>query len=136
MGYCASGCGTATFKKDCNIKELERALKEIDDPLIYDINEEGIFFENDTSHYNEDNTKVFLETLTPYIVEGCMEYTSHEDDSIWRFKFDAGKSSWVEENATIDYGFESYSDDDLIRELANRGYDVSGLSKDGMYMEF
>lgn len=43
---------------------------------------------------------------------------------MWRIRFDSDTQEWIEENVTIVYGFESYTDDDLITELRKRGYVV------------
>ncbi len=38
--------------------------------------------------------------------------------------FNPDTGGWTEENAHIDFNFETYSDQDLIQELEKRGYEV------------
>ena len=109
--------------------ELEKAIKEHYKntycPIGYDIGIDAIDIYDDEK-YHEEDTREFLTVITPYITEGTLNY-SGEDDSIWRFVFDYEKQTWNEEDATIAYGFEDYTDWDLIQELKNRGYKISKI---------
>ena len=67
---------------------------------------------------------MLIEALIPYITEGCA-YCSGEEDCIWRYVYHPESETWKEENARIDYNFESYTDEELITELAKRGYKVT-----------
>lgn len=134
MGYYANGSGSATI-----IKGQEEALTAILENkygergvrcgLDYDIEEiQGVYYIEiyDSDKYYEDETNELLSVIAPYISEGNLNY-SGEDDCIWRFNFDPETKEWKEENATIDYNFESYTDEQLIAELEKRGYMVNRM---------
>lgn len=135
MGYWAKGSGSCTLKNDVDTKELDKKIRDAlgiaenvicDDDLEWEIDESSKminFWESD-SHWHEEDTYLFLNTLIPFIVDGCADYNSNEDDSIWRYKFNPETKAWDEQDATVDYNFESYSDEEMIRELQNRGYRV------------
>ena len=53
-----------------------------------------------------------------------MEYRSIDDDHHWRYIYNPVLNKWKEKNACTSYGFEGYTDDELIDELKNRGYIV------------
>ena len=134
MGYYASASGSATIingKKE----ELEKILEDKYGKYGQHCSLDYDFFEDkdgdcieitDSENYHEEDTIEFLKTIAPYITEGCLDY-SGEDDCIWRFVFNPETKEWKEENATIDYNFESYSDEQLIAELEKRGYMVSRM---------
>lgn len=132
MGYYASASGSATV-----IKGQEETLKSVlaskygkygsGCSLDYDVDEiNGVYCIDiyDSEKYHEEDTTKFLNLIAPYISEGKLDY-SGEDDCIWRFVFNPETKEWKKENATIDYDFESYSDEQLIEELEKRGYMVS-----------
>lgn len=122
MGYYASGSGYASFKKGVDIAEVEAKLDELDVWFDWNIGNDGVnFFENDK--YHEDETSKFLDALVPYITEGEATY-SGEGDCHWRFRFSPDDQEWIEESGTIDYNFDSYTDEQLIEELNKRGYIV------------
>lgn len=121
-GYCAYGSGFANLKRDADIAELKAKLDALDVWLNWRIYKDSVDF-YDSDNYHEDETIEFLNTLAPYVAEGEVNYTG-EDDYIWRFRFDPDKQKWVEESATIDYNFESYTDEQMIEELDKRGYIV------------
>ena len=125
MGYYACGDGTVTIKENVNIDKVISLLQKLNDNDIeFEKRDNYIdFWEND-SHWHEENTFEFLDALTPYITEGRADY-SGEDDCIWRYIFHPESETWEEENATIDYNFESYTDEELIAEIIKRGYKVS-----------
>ncbi len=136
MGYYANGSGSATIIKGQK-KAITAALENKYDKrgvycgLDYDIDEiDGVCYINiyDSEKYHEDETNEFLSVIAPYISEGRLDY-SGEDDCIWRFIFNPDTKEWKEENATIDYHFESYSDEELIKELEKRGYSVATVKK-------
>lgn len=122
MEYCADGSGFATLKRDADIAELKDKLDALDVWLNWSIYKDSVDF-YDSDNYHEDETIEFLNTLAPYVAEGEVNYDG-EDGCIWRFRFDPDKQKWVEESATIDYNFESYTDKQMIEELDKRGYIV------------
>ena len=122
MGYCADGSGFANLKRDADIAELKAKLDALDVWLNWRIYKDSVDF-YDSDNYHEDETIEFLNTLAPYVAEGEVNYTG-EDGCIWRFRFDPDEQEWVEESATIDYNFESYTDEQMIEELDRRGYIV------------
>lgn len=130
MGYYASGSGDATFKDSVNKEMVEKAISDFykskEGQKYYSLNYDTDIYSIeiwDDEKYHEDDTLTFLEILSPYIKEGCINY-SGEDDCIWRFVFNPKTGKWDEEYADIVYGFESYSDEELIDELLKRGYAV------------
>lgn len=122
MGYCADGSGFANLKRDADIAELKAKLDALDVWLNWRIYKDSVDF-YDSDNYHEDETIEFLNTLAPYVAEGEVNYIG-EDGCIWRFRFDPDEQEWVEESATIDYNFESYTDEQMIEELDKRGYIV------------
>ena len=136
MGYYASGSGSATIIKGQE-KALEAVLENkygkrgLNCGLEYDfdnIKDECYISIYDSEKYHEDSTTEFLSVIAPYISEGHLNY-SGEDDCIWRFIYSPDTKEWKEENATIDYHFESYSDEELIKELEKRGYSVAAVKR-------
>lgn len=129
MGYYASGTGSVIFKKGVDVEEVESTLIALDTFINWDIKKDGVYFcdrycdEEEYLAFYEGDTSIFLDALVPYIVEGEAVY-SGEDDCNWRFRFDPDEQKWVEESATIDYNFESYTDEQMIEELDKRGYIV------------
>lgn len=130
MSYYASGCGSAVLKDNVDGEQLEKILDNIIDDndidIQFDFDLHNIYFYEDYGNWHEEDTETFLNALIPYIVSGTAEY-SGEEDCYWRYVFDNEIQDWKEQNATIDYDFESYSDDDLIKELTKRGYQVSKI---------
>ena len=129
MGSYASGSGNATIMAG-KVEELKKVLKtkygELgrNCKLDYDLDYDDLRIDFwDSQKYYEEDTMDFLNTIAPFINEGCMDYSG--EDSVWRFKFDPDQKDWHEEDATIDYNFESYSDDELMTELKKRGYSVT-----------
>lgn len=125
MGYYASGDGSATLKEGVNQTELANLLDGLpNSDMDFEFYENKISFWENDSHWHEEDTFEFLEALIPYITDGCAHY-SGEEDCIWRYKFYSESETWEEESATIDYNFESYTDEELITELVKRGYKVT-----------
>lgn len=128
MGYFAKADGSAKIKEGVNQELLEQFLlnarEESNSDIGFNISGGYISLWDSDSHWDEEYTLGFLNTLNPYITEGCMVYTG-EDDSIWRYKYNPEKGTWEEEFGSVDFSFESYSDDDLISELTKRGYIVT-----------
>lgn len=125
MGYYAFGNGSAKFLKMNSDKLLHLldSLKTFNN-FTYDVYNDEIWFEEDNSHWDESNTYKFLNTLSPYISSGSIQY-SGEEDCIWRYVFCPNDNIWKEECGTIDYNFESYNDEELIAELTKRGYIIT-----------
>ena len=124
MGYYANGSGSVVLKESVDKESVLKLLEDLETDIEFELCCDGIgFWEND-SHWHEEDTFEFLETLTPYIKEGCANYTG-EEDCIWRYKFYPESETWKEEYATVDYNFESYTDEELIAELTKRGYKVT-----------
>lgn len=113
------------FLKDgINIKELKNKLDNLNSSIDYNIEDQVIMLEEYTFSWFEDRTYTFLNTLKPYIEEGIMEYRSIDDDHHWRYIYNPVLNKWKEKIACTSYGFEGYTDDELIDELKNRGYIV------------
>lgn len=127
MGYCANGDGSVTLKDGVDIAELKKVLDKVTENTCIEFDfydsKSVCFWESDT-HWHEEDTFEFLKALMPYITEGCANYYG-EESCIWRYVFDEETQTWTEENATIDYNFESYTDEELIAELTKRGYKVT-----------
>lgn len=125
MGYYAYGNGSVVFKKGVNQAKVIDLLENLPNSTIeFEVYDKGVSFWENDSHWHEEDTFEFLEALIPYITEGCANY-SGEEDCIWRYKFYPESETWEEECATIDYNFESYTDEELIAELTKRGYKVT-----------
>lgn len=67
-------------------------------------------------------TQQFLETLSPYITGGEILFDG-EDGQTWKFTFDPENKSWQQKCGT-----ESFTDQMMIHELEQKGYDVYDLS--------
>ena len=128
MGYCASGFGsvTANSKESYHsiIELIERnegkpysALSIEDHTLVIELQYEY-------EKYHDDEALGFLIEICPFVSEGMIEFEG-EDDYHWAFKFDPDTGQWNEFSGRMVYGMSSYSDDELIKELQNRGYVVS-----------
>ena len=125
MGYYASGQGSVVLKKEVDVNEVLKVLENLSDcDIEFEERDNNIDFWESDSHWHEEDTFAFLEALIPYITEGCAYY-SGEEDCIWRYVYYPESETWEEENARIDYNFESYTDEELITELAKRGYKVT-----------
>lgn len=122
MGYCADGGGLLTLKPNTNVGELNDKLANGSGALSYQVYGNEIEFWCEDKYY-EDGVYEDLEIVKPYIVSGELEFTG-EDNAVWRICFNPDTQEWIEENGTIVYGFESYTDGDLIAELQKRGYVV------------
>jgi hypothetical protein len=126
MGYYANGSGGAKLKD--GISE-DVVIKVIDNMDLGDF-EIDVYGGNRIDiveiayRWEEEDTMDVLNTLIPFISEGMVCYTG-EDDYHWRYTFDPENNEWIEEEGTLDYNFESYSDKQLIEELVKRGYRVS-----------
>ena len=125
MGYYANGDGWATVKKDIDILAFKELLdcKSKQDDIRWDICDRTLIF-FDSEKYHEENVEDFLEAIKDFITEGQITYTG-EDNSNWRFVFNAEKNEWEEESGTVDFNFASYTDAQLIKEIKRRGYTVS-----------
>ncbi len=124
MGYYASGSGSVVLKENVDKKNVLKLLEDLGTDIEFELYNDTIDFYEDDSHWHEEDTFEFLETLTPYIKQGCANYTG-EEDCIWRYKFYPESETWEEECATVDYNFESYTDEKLIAELTKRGYKIT-----------
>ena len=125
MGYWAYGSGYAILKDSIDMDELRQKLDNTIDEQYSHI-EYGIddtymkirFQENDT-HWHEETTMEILNTLIPYITEGCAEYNG-EDDCPWRYILINGK--WEKQAGMIYYTIE-----DMIKKLEKEGYLVTDM---------
>ena len=125
MGYHASGDGSAKLKTGVNVSELLEFLSSVIEGYIeFDIDDNEVSFWEDDTHWHEEDTYAFLNALIPYIESGVANY-SGDEDCIWRYIFNSGTKTWDEYSAKISYGWEAYSDAELIEELTKRGYSVS-----------
>lgn len=124
MGYCADGNGEIFLKDGINIKELKNKLDNLNSSIDYNIENKVILIEECNFSWYEDKTYDFLNTLKPYVEKGLIEYRSIDDDQHWRYVYNPKLNKWEEEIACTSYGFEGYTDNELIEELKNRGYIV------------
>lgn len=128
MGYYASGFGDANLKNNIDINKIESEIKALNlsSDFQWEINtlDNTIYFNEATNRWDELTTDCFLKTISPYITEGIANYSGEEND-IWRYVYNPEEERWYEEDASIDYNFENYSDEELIEELENRGYIVT-----------
>lgn len=122
MGYYADGGGVLELKPNIDVDELESKLDASSGGLSYSISDKEIEFWCEDKYY-EDSVYDDLEAVKPYIVAGNLDFIG-EDKTIWRIRFDPDKQEWIEESGTIDYNFESYTDEEMIQELIKRGYIV------------
>ena len=122
VGYCADGNGEVFLKDRINIKELKNKLDNLNSSIDYNIENKKILIEEYSFSWNEDRTYAFLNTLKPYVEKGLIEYKSIDDDRHWRYVYNQKLNKWEEEIACTSYGFEGYTDDELIEELKKRGY--------------
>ena len=124
MGYCADGNGKVFLRDGINIKELKTKLDNLNSSIDYNIENKIILIEEYSFSWNEDKTYDFLNTLKPFVEKGLIEYKSIDDDRHWRYVYNPLLNKWEEEIACTSYGFEGYSDNELIEELKNRGFIV------------
>lgn len=139
MGYYASGYGQVTLnfnhedKKNFDIVcEIEDALSDIFNADILKSGNKSVIYLSESGSYHEDDTLEVLNSIANYLEDGRLDY-SGEEESVWRFVFMPDTKQWVVESATIDYDFESYSDEDMIEELKNRGYQVVNNKPEDIY---
>ena len=134
MGYYANGSGSATIKENVSFDQIKKALLEAKNGKLGFNDVQWELWENNGTneidfwvsdgHWDEERAFNFVNTLIPFITDGSISYRGDED-CIWRYVFDSENSKWNEENATIDYNFESYTDGQMIEELKKRGYEVT-----------
>lgn len=122
MGYCADGNGEIFLKDGINIKELKTKLDNLNSSIDYNIENKIILIEEYSFSWDEDRTCAFLNTLKPYVEKGLIEYKSIDDDRHWRYVYNPVLNKREEEIAYTSYGFEGYTDNELIDELKKRGY--------------
>ena len=122
MGYCADGNGEVFLKDGINIKEVKNKLDTLNSSIDYNIENKIILIEEYSFSWNEDKTYDFLNTLKPFVEKGLIEYKSIDDDRHWRYVYNPVLNKQEEEIACTSYGFEGYTDNELIEELKNRGY--------------
>ena len=97
--------------------------------MVYNIEDPVIMLEEYTFSWFEDRTYTFLNTLNPYIEEGIMEYRPIFDDRHQQYVYNPVLNKQEEEIACTSYGFERYTDNELIEELKKRGYIVRKSTK-------
>lgn len=121
MGYWAKGSGDATLKENVDRDKLREILDEVIDKycsdMEYDFDDKRIYFNENDTHWHEEDTMKFLDALTPYITEGRAEYEG-EDNCHWRYILKDDK--WVDQSGMIYYTIE-----DMIKELEKNGYKVA-----------
>ena len=117
MGYCADGNGEVFLRDGINIKELKTKLDNLNSSIDYNIENKIIVIEEYSFSWNEDRTYDFLNTLKPYVEKGLIEYRSIDDDRHWRYVYNPKLNKWEEEIAYTSYGFEGYTDDELIDDI-------------------
>lgn len=122
MGYYADGNGEVFLKDRINIKELKNKLDDLNSSIDYNIENKTILIEEYSFSWNEDRTYDFLNTLKPYVEKGLIEYKSIDDDRHWRYVYNPILNKLEEEIACTSYGFEGYTDNELIEELKKRSY--------------
>lgn len=130
MGYCASGKGKAKLKQNANIENLTAYIERIygEGSIEWRIQNDTIIFSDYNSHWHEEFTEQFLDVLSPYVERGCFNY-SGEDENIWRYRFISENGYWLKEKPQIVYGLNDFSDEILIQELENRGYQCTVNNK-------
>lgn len=130
MGYCASGKGKAKLKQNANIENLTADIERIygEGSIEWRIQNDTIIFSDYNSHWHEEFTEQFLDVLSPYVERGCFNY-SGEDENIWRYRFISENEYWLKEKPQIVYGLNDFSDEILIQELENRGYQCTVNNK-------
>lgn len=124
MGYCADGNGEVFLKDKINVKELKTKLDNLNSSIDYNIENKIIVIEEYNFSWNEDRIYDFLNTLKPYVEKGLIEYRSIDDDRHWRYVYNPKLDKWEEEIAYTSYGFEGYTDNELIEELKKRSYSI------------
>lgn len=134
MGYFVRGFGEATFKDSVDIPELDNKLYVLD-MLTYDIRHGKIEFLTEEEYFEKDHLDscelegdvlAFLDILNPNIVKGSIEYFD-DRDRCWAFIFNPETKAWKQELDVNDCDFETYTDEQMIKELIERGYAVSKI---------
>lgn len=134
MGYFVRGFGEATFKDSVDIPELDNKLYVLD-TLTYDIRHGKIEFLTEEEYFEkehldscelEGDVLAFLDILNPNIVKGSIEYFD-DRDRCWAFIFNQETKAWKQELDVNDCDFETYTDEQMIKELIERGYAVSKI---------
>lgn len=134
MGYFVRGFGEATFKDSVDIPELDNKLYVLD-TLTYDIRHGKIEFLTEEEYFEKDHLDscelegdvlAFLDILNPNIVKGSIEYFD-DRDRCWAFIFNPKTRAWKQELDVNDCDFETYTDEQMIKELIERGYAVSKI---------
>lgn len=99
-------------------------VKDSKKNLVVTLDTEGNYFEEDI--------KMFLDLLVPFITSGMVSYVGQGADN-WRFVFKPDELIW-EEQCGVVFGIEDYTDDELIKELNKRGY-VGYITTKGLYSQ-
>lgn len=117
MRYCADGNGEVFLKDRINVKELKTKLDNLNSSIDYNIENKIILIEEYSFSWNEDKTYDFLNTLKPFVEKGLIKYKSIDDDRHWRYVYNPVLNKQEEAIAWTSYGFEGYTDNELIEEL-------------------
>lgn len=134
MGYFVRGFGEATFKDSVDIPELDNKLYVLD-TLTYDIRHGKIEFLTEEEYFERDSLEsyelggdvlYFLDILNPNIVKGSIAYFD-DRNRCCEFIFDPETKAWKQELDVSDCDFEIYTDEQMIKELIERGYAVSKI---------
>lgn len=126
MGYCADGYGKATLKEKVDLQKLSKELDEQVEGTLgleYEFDNEGNIEITDCENYHEEDILDFLNALSPYIVDGEIEY-SGDDDYHWKFTFNKETKEWDETEGEVYYSLSDFTDEVLVEELKRRGYKV------------
>lgn len=134
MGHFMRGFGEATFKGSVNISELDNKLYVLGE-LDYRIRHGKIEFLTKEEYFEKDSLEsyelgadvlYFLYILNPNIVKGSIAYFDDRNRCV-EFIFDPETKAWKQELDVGDCDFEAYTDEQMIKELIERGYAVSKI---------
>ncbi len=95
MGYTCHVGGDIALKDIAKDQEVVFNLLENFQWLDFDISycDDSVVEIRYDGNYHDDEWEDLLNDLVPYIKEGCLDF-SGEDDSFWRYQFNAEKQEW------------------------------------------